>query len=205
MAAAGRAARVLSPARGAPLLGQKVVIGKQHRFGPLRAQLLPLVPADIAVRGQLHLGSLHVGRSILRLELRPDDGAVAGLIDRKRLGPHPMAILENAERAGVDFLTLRFLLLIFVLIFGHGSSHATQQRSGRNSKRTTDKTTSLRFSCSRIIARTWIGTTGGFFSASAFRWTIFPGSNSPGRACPKSAMYSRFPRKGSPDPCPRLR
>src|SRR6266404_136921 len=98
----------------APLLSQKIRIRNNDRFRFLRAQLLPLVTPDIPVYGKLHLGSLHVlGGSILRLELGINDAAVAGLIDRKRLGSDTMAILEHAEGTGIDVFPLMFLLLLF--------------------------------------------------------------------------------------------
>src|SRR5882762_10671725 len=97
-----------------PLLSEKIRIRDYYRFPLLRAQLLPLVTPDISGRGKLHLGGLHVlsGR-IFRLELGIDDAAVAGLIDRKRLGSYTMAFLEHAEGAGVDLLPLVFLFLLF--------------------------------------------------------------------------------------------
>src|SRR6202158_4220781 len=98
----------------APLLSQKIRIRENPRLRFFRAQFLPLVTPDIPARGKLHLGSLHVlGGRILRLEFGLDDAAVAGLIDRKRLGSYTMAILEHAEGAGVDLLPLVFLLLLF--------------------------------------------------------------------------------------------
>ena len=122
----------------APLLRQKIRIRKHHRFRFLRAQLLPLVTPDIPGRGKLHLGTLHVlGGSILGLELGINDAAVAGLIDRKRLGSHAMAILEHAEGTGVDVLplVLFLLLLLLLLFFGHGSGRCRKAPGERHHER----------------------------------------------------------------------
>src|SRR5258708_30627145 len=103
--------RLRSSAR---LLRQTIRIREHYRFRFLRAQLLPLVTPDIPVHSKLHLGSLHVlGGSILRLELGINDAAVAGLIDRERLGSYTMAILEHAEGTGIDVFPFMFLLLLF--------------------------------------------------------------------------------------------
>src|SRR3984893_16693729 len=86
----------------APLLSQKIGIRNHHRLRFLRAHFLPLVVPDIPTRCELHLGSLHVlGGTILGLELGLDDASIAGLINRKRLRPYTIAVLEYAERTRV--------------------------------------------------------------------------------------------------------
>src|SRR6202521_2310885 len=119
----------------APLLSQKIRIRKHHRFPFLRAQFLPLITPDIPGRSKLHLGSLHVlGGSIFRLELGINDAAIAGLIDRKRLGSAAMAILVHAEGAGVDLLPVMFLLLFFWQRSGRRRSAPTERHRGRHHK-----------------------------------------------------------------------
>jgi hypothetical protein len=50
---------------------------------------------------------------IFGLELGLDQTAVSGLIDRKRLGPDPLALLVNPEGTGVDGLAILFLFFVF--------------------------------------------------------------------------------------------
>src|SRR5208283_1380741 len=102
MPAAGKAFRVLY----LPLQRSTSGSESQHSEGPRNAQIRDSIPS-IHNDGshplvKLHVGSLRLRRSILGLELGVDDAAAADLINRKRFGSYPMAILEHAEGAGVD-------------------------------------------------------------------------------------------------------
>src|SRR5208337_2001803 len=115
----------------APLLVQKVSIRKDHVMRRSGTQFLPFITTDLTLLVKLHVGSLRLRRSILGLELGVDDAAAADLINRKRFGSYPMAILEHAEGAGVD----GFPLVCLLLFFGYGrgrSRHAPDQRHHEN-------------------------------------------------------------------------
>src|SRR5271163_1518166 len=107
----------LSRGRG-PLLIQKIVVGQDAGSRRPGTQLLPIVAPNFPARGKLHLRSLHVDRgSALRFEFRLDKAAITGLINRKCLGSYPVALLKDAEGAGVDVLAIGLLLLFL----GQGS------------------------------------------------------------------------------------
>jgi len=124
-AAAGRAARCSFSCGRRPFLGRKSSLGSST-IRPAPGSTPSTSTGDVAVGGQLHFGRLHVGRSILRLETRLNDGAVAGLVYRKVSSPPDDLLKMPKERSRLSYLP------VFFSLSGHGAAIATAAKKGRN-------------------------------------------------------------------------